>query len=113
MMTILLAILLQVYTIQTEFIRWGNNYYAKLSPKRASGNMVLKYGDVLMVHHDPKYKDWHLNNYSDQHFLTYGDSIFYILINADICEDGSCHYIGDDMWTNYINDKSTIENLTE
>ena len=97
-----LAIILQLFTFEVNAIQWGQSYYARISPAKAFGNEVILDG-VMMTLCDSSL-------IGTQHFLYYGCKVPYYRLRCDIMKDGVAYYMDK---TDYVNDKSTVKNLTE
>jgi hypothetical protein len=99
-----LAIILQLFTIDVDGMRWGDYYYARISPAKAYGSEeLLMNNGVLMTIIDSTLV-------GTQHELFYGCRIPYLRLNCDIYQDGKAYYMDKVL---YINDKESLKNLTE
>jgi hypothetical protein len=97
-----LLIILQIFTFEVNAIQWGDSYYARISPAKAFGNEIILEG-VMMVLIDSTLV-------GTQHEQYYGCRVPYYRLRCDIVHKGVAYYMDR---VDYVNDKSTMENLTE
>jgi len=99
---ITLVLILQIFTFPVNAIQWGQSYYARISPAKAFGNEVILNG-VMMILIDSAL----VGTQHEQHF---GLRVPYYKLRCDIIYNGVAYYMDK---VDYVNDKSTMENLTE
>jgi hypothetical protein len=85
-------------------MQWGDYYYARISPAKAFGSEeILSKNDVLMILIDSSLV-------GTQHEMYYGCRVPYFRLRCDIMINNRAYYIEK---VDYLNDKSSLENLTE
>jgi hypothetical protein len=99
-----LLIILQLYVLDVAGMKWGDYYYARISPEKAFGSEeILSGNNVLLIKCDSSLV-------GTQHFQYYGCRIPYFRLNCDIIVDNKAYYM---ERVDYLNDKESLKNLTE
>ena len=97
-----LLIIIQIFTFEVNAIQWGSYYYARISPAKSFGNEVILNG-VMMTLIDSSLV-------GTQHEQFYGCRVPYYRLRCDIVVKGVAYYMNK---VDYVNDVSTMKNLTE
>lgn len=101
----LLLIILQIYTLNVGAFKYGNAFYAPISPKIAFGSEeILSGNNVLMIKIDSSLV-------GTQHEQFYGLRKPYFRLRCDIVDEFGVAYYMDRV--DYLNDKSSLQNLRE